>query len=86
VQVSPCGLARDPKSLGSLFLLQPFKINKPDQFNLLRFEGDALFFVTEATAWFIAPRFPGSFDGTPDTRPSPPGAREQFCFFSVRHP
>jgi hypothetical protein len=38
VQVSPCGFAGDSQSLCRLFLFKSFEVDKPDQFNLLRFE------------------------------------------------
>jgi hypothetical protein len=86
VQVPPRGLAGDPQSFGSLFLFQPFEVDQTDQFNLLRFEGDAFILFTKTTTGLIASRLPGSFDNTPDARSSPPGAWEHFWFFAVRHP
>jgi hypothetical protein len=38
MQVTPCGFAGDSQSLCCLFLFKSFEIDKPDQFNLLRFE------------------------------------------------
>jgi hypothetical protein len=85
MQVPPCGFAGDSQSLCRLFLFKPFEVDKPDQFNLLRFERDAFVLFTQAAAGLVTTRFPGSFNNTPDARPSPPGARGHFWFFAVRH-
>jgi hypothetical protein len=85
VQIPPCSLTGDTKSLGSLFLIQPFEIDKADEFNLLRFEGDTLILYTKAAAGFVASRLPGSFNNTADARPTPPWTKAYFCFFAVRH-
>jgi hypothetical protein len=86
MQVPPCGFAGDPQSFCRLFLFKAFEIDETDQFNLLRFERDAFVLFTKVAAGFVTSGLPGSFNNTPDARPSPPGAWEHFWFFAVRHP
>jgi hypothetical protein len=73
MEIAPRGFAGYPEVLGSLFLFEPFKVNEPDQFDLIGVQRDALAFLFRAAAGLVTTGFRVTGDGTPKPRPSPAG-------------
>jgi hypothetical protein len=85
VQVTPCGLARDPQPGRGFFLFESFEIDEPDEFDLFWMKKDYHPILLWAAAWFIAARFSFTFNDAADSRPAPSVAFRSINYFMGIH-
>jgi hypothetical protein len=81
MKVAPSGLPRDPETFGSCLLIEPLKIDEPQQLDLFGLEKYPFRLVPGAAAGCIAPGFRCFVNDTPQARPSPAGTGTYVVFF-----
>jgi hypothetical protein len=77
VKIAPRGFAGDPESGGCLFLFKPFEIDKPEQFQFVRTQRDALAPFIRAAAGLVTTRLRIAINDPTEARATPPVA--EFC-------